>query len=183
MGSGASDPSTASASASAAANANAPTPAQADGSGPIGGGGIKVIPITPAMAPLSTIASAPAGTLPLLESAESLAEALGKALGDDLHTASRLKVAVTAEAVSGEAATAAEADQAAPHAAPIDVLGVVLATTGSLGTWQLTSPMSGSASALRSERRDAHRRTRASRAGRARSRVELVQPRLFSDRK
>ena len=164
-----------------AANANAPTAALADGSGPIGTGASKVIPITPAMAPLSTLATAPAGMLPLLESAESLAEALGKALGDDLHTASRIKVAVTAEAVSGDAA--ADADHAAPPPAPIDVLGVVLATTGSLGTWQLTSPTSGSASALRSERRDAHRRTRASRAGRARSRVDLVQPRLFSDRK
>ena len=36
---------------------------------------------------------------------------------------------------------------------------------------------------LRSERRDAHRRTRHSRPGRHRVRPELAQPQLFSDRK
>jgi hypothetical protein len=168
--------------------APAPAPAEAAASRTpaiVPGEVTRVVPVTPAMAPLSTIASNAAGTLPLLDSAESLAEAIGKALGDDLHTATRLQVTVIAEAVAGDAM--ADATAAETSAPPIDVLGVVLGTTGALGTWQLTSPASGhgSASALRSERRDAHRRTRASRAHRSRSsaRAELVQPRLFADRK
>ncbi|MEO7094721.1 MAG: hypothetical protein ABI175_15800 [Polyangiales bacterium] len=149
----------------------------------------RVIPITAAMAPLAAMSamsdpgsssSARSSTgFSVLESPEALAEALGKALGDDLATAWRLKASVTAEAVAGEAL----AEPAAPAPVPIDVLGVVLGTTGALGTWQLTSPTAHGASALRSERRDAHRRTRHGKQGRHRVSAELVQPRLFADRK
>lgn len=156
--------------------------------------GERVIPITAAMAPLSSMATATAtgagGSgkpgLQVLESPEALAEALGKALGDELATAWRIKTAVTAEALPGEAIAA----EPVATSAPIDVLGVVLGTTGALGTWQLTSPTSAlgshahTASALRSERRDAHRRTRHGKQDRRhRARVELAQPRLFADRK
>lgn len=141
----------------------------------------RVIPITAAMAPLanlSSVGSSPAG-LQVLESAEALAEALGKALGDELATAWRLRASVTAEALAGEALAA----EPAQVSAPIDVLGVVLGTTGALGTWQLTSPTAHGASALRSERRDAHRRTRHGKQDRRhRVRAALVQPQLFADR-
>lgn len=148
----------------------------------------RVVPITAAMAPLSAMTHVPAAAhegrpamgLQVLDSAEALAEALGKALGDELATAWRLKATVVAEAIAGEALAA---ETAAPAPAPIDVLGVVLGTTGALGTWQLTSPTGHGASTLRSERRDAHRRTRHSRPGRHRVRPELAQPQLFSDRK
>ena len=139
----------------------------------------RVIPITAALAPLASMGGrSPSVGLQVLESAEALAEALGKALGDDLATAWRLKASVTAEAIAGEAL----AEPVAPTSAPIDVLGVVLGTTGALGTWQLTSPIGHGASALRSERRDAHRRTRHGKQ-RPRVRAELVQPRLFADHK
>ena len=117
----------------------------------------------------------------VLETATELAEALGGALGEALTGAWRIKVAVTAEAIAGEAVASAP-EEAAVLAPPIDVLGVVLSTPGSLGTWQLTSP--SSSSTLRSERRDAHRRTRHGKDRRIRVRgAELVQPRLFADRK
>lgn len=147
--------------------------------------GEQVVPIQARdSAPLAAMAAALGGTLHVLDSMEAITEAvgtaLGKALGDGLATAWRVQVAVTAEAIAGEALEA-EQDLAA-MAPPIDVLGVVLGTTGALGTWQLTSPTSA-AGTLRRERRDAHRRTRSSRADRPRSRVELVQARLFADRK
>jgi nucleotidyltransferase/DNA polymerase involved in DNA repair len=141
----------------------------------------RVIPITAAMARLSSLASMgerASGGLQVLESAEALAEALGKALGEDLATAWRLKASVTAEAIAGDAL----AEPAIPASPPIELLGVVLGTTGALGTWQLTSPTGHGASALRSERRDAHRRTRHGKQ-RPRVRAELVQPRLFADHK
>lgn len=144
----------------------------------------RIIPITAAMAPLSAMTT-PGGRSPtlglqVLESPEALAEALGKALSDELATAWRLKATVVAEAIAG----AALAEPAAPAPAPIDVLGVVLGTTGALGTWQLTSPTGHGASALRSERRDAHRRTRHGKQDRRlRVRAELAQPQLFADRK
>ncbi len=143
----------------------------------------RVIPITAAMAPLAGMGSAAStGGLQVLESAEALAEALGKALGDELSTAWRLKASVIAEAVAGEALERETTMGSAR--APIEMLGVVLGTTGALGTWQLTSPTSHAASVLRSERRDAHRRTRHGKQGRQhRVRAELVQPQLFADRK
>ncbi|CAN5833109.1 hypothetical protein BH11MYX3_BH11MYX3_36540 [soil metagenome] len=150
-----------------------------------GAGGEHVVPITAAMALGSSLAalteSPGRAGLQVLESAESVAEALGKALGDELSTAWRLKAAVTAEALAGEALPEADAAPASP---PIDVLGVVLRTTGALDSWQLTSPGGSGPSALRSERRDAHRRTRHGKQDRRhRKRAELVQPRLFADRK
>ncbi len=144
--------------------------------------GEHVVPITAAMvlgSSMSALVESPRlPGLQVLESAESVAEALGKALGDELSTAWRLKAAVTAEALAGEDLPAAEA----PAAPPIDVLGVVLRTTGALDSWRLTSPTGPST--LRSERRDAHRRTRHGKQDRrGRSRLDLVQPRLFADRK
>ena len=145
--------------------------------------GERMIPVTAQMAPLAAMsaAKAQAGRLMVLETATELAEALGGALGEALTGAWRIKVAVTAEAIAGEAVASAP-EEAAVLAPPIDVLGVVLSTPGSLGTWQLTSP--SSSSTLRSERRDAHRRTRHGKDRRIRVRgAELVQPRLFADRK
>ncbi len=142
--------------------------------------GEHVIPITAAVALGSSIAGMTERSgLQVLESAEVVAEALGKALGDELSTAWRFKAAVTAEALAGQAELELEHAPASP---PIDVLGVVLRTTGALDSWQLTSPTGPST--LRSERRDAHRRTRHGKQDRrGRSRLELVQPRLFADRK
>lgn len=146
----------------------------------------RTIPVTADMAPLATTGTTPPGALPVLDSADAVAEALGKAIGDGLHTATRLRVTVTAEALAGEAlASHLGPAEVAQAAAPVDVLEVVLATTGALGTWQLTSPASSSsgAASLRRERRDAHRRTRASRIDRrpARERpADLVQARLFT---
>ena len=113
-------------------------------------------------------------------SGAELAEVMGEV--DSLVALSAAaRVAVTAEAIAGEAVASAP-EEAAVLAPPIDVLGVVLSTPGSLGTWQLTSP--SSSSTLRSERRDAHRRTRHGKDRRIRVRgAELVQPRLFADRK
>ncbi len=147
-----------------------------------GSEGEHVIPVTAAMAGLSSMSASSTFGLQVLESAAAIAEALGKALGEELPTAWRLRAAVTAEAVAGEEV----AGVAAVAQAPIDVLGVVLGTTGALGTWQLTSPtaIGHSASVLRSERRDAHRRTRHGKQDRRhRAQVELAQPRLFADRK
>ncbi|MBL0215688.1 MAG: hypothetical protein IPQ07_17635 [Myxococcales bacterium] len=147
-----------------------------------GSEGEHVIPVTAAMAGLSAMSTTSAFGLQVLESAPVIAEALGKALGDELSSAWRLRAAVTAEAVAGEEV----AGVPAVAQAPIDVLGVVLGTTGALGTWQLTSPtaIGHSASVLRSERRDAHRRTRHGKQDRRhRAQVELAQPRLFADRK
>ncbi len=152
------------------------------------------IPVTADMAPLATAGTTPPGALPVLDSADALAEALGKAVGDELHAATKLRVVVVAEALAGEALAAHLASDSAANSnsavtavlaegsAPVDVLEVVLATTGALGTWQLTSP-TGSAATLRRERRDAHRRTRASRLDRRGPRerpVDLVQARLFT---
>ncbi len=153
--------------------------------------GEHVVPITAALALASSLTSLTSLTsgaatsgrpgLQVLESAEAVAEALGKALGDELSTAWRLRAAVTAEALAGEALSEAEQAPAAP---PIEMLGIVLRTTGALDSWQLTSPTGSGASVLRSERRDAHRRTRHGKQDRRhRQRAELVQPRLFADRK
>lgn len=163
---------------------------------------VRTAAVTADMAPLATAGSTPPGALPVLDTAEALAEAFGKAVGEDLHTATRLRVTVVAEALAGDAFAAHLAASAggahggdavtavlAEGSAPVDVLEVVLATTGALGTWQLTSPASSpsGAATLRRERRDAHRRTRASRIDRrsdrrpARERpVDLVQARLFT---
>ena len=145
--------------------------------------GERVVPITPLMAPMAALGAAlpAAGESTgghVLETAEELAEAIGHALADDLATATRLRVLVSGEAVAGDDVTAPEA------AATVDALSVVLSTTGA-AAWQLTSPSVSGPSLLRSERRDAHRRTqRGKHQRRARGAVEAgVQPRLFADRR
>ncbi len=139
----------------------------------------------------------------VLESAEEIAEAIAAALGDDLHEVVRLGVAITGEGVAGEAgelaaaaAAAALGEQGALAAIPRsiaaapalslrdgrhDVLGVVLATTGSTreSMFGLTSP---SFRPERAERRDAHQRVqRGKHRRRARAGEQLAQPRLFKD--
>ncbi len=141
-----------------------------------GEAGEKAIPITPLMAPMAALSSTRGR---ILESSEELAEAIGRALGEDLSGAWRLRVAVLGEAVAGDTAEVAPAaTQAALQAETIDALSVVLSSTGS-GSWRLTSP-----AALRDERRDAHRRTRRGKLGRRMRSAELpVQPSLFMERK
>jgi hypothetical protein len=143
-----------------------------------------------------------------LESAEELADAIAAVLGDDLHMAARLAVAVTGEVVAGDIAAAtlvrADLSDLALHALAAsnpanlgasdsarvasraaeparDIFGVVLASTGSSREpFGLTPPETRE----RDERRDAHRRlTRGKqrrRTGRAAA-EELLQPRLFKD--
>lgn len=161
----------------------------------VGEAGEKSVPITPLMASmsaLSSLASSPgsASRGRVLESSEELAEAIGRALGDDLSTAWRLRVAVTGEAVAGDTAELTQAVARATQAETIDALSVVLSSTGS-GSWRLTSPTSAASSSpstLRDERRDAHRRTRRGKVdrklGRRMRAAELpVQPSLFAERK
>jgi len=145
-----------------------------------GEAGETVVPITPLMAPLSGMTGQARGRV--LEEPEELAEALGRALGDELSTAWRLEVAVTGEAVAGDAAEVTA--PAATHTATIDALSVVLSSTGS-GSWRLTSAAAAPASStLRDERRDAHRRTRRGKQHRRVRGAELpVQPSLFAERK
>lgn len=139
-----------------------------------------------------------------LESAEELADAIAAVLGEDLHVAARLAVAVTGEVVAGDivAATLVRADLAnladialatpssasfANHAAsraaepPRDIFGVVLASTGSSREpFGLTSAEPRE----RDERRDAHRRLTRGKQRRRTNRPaaeELLQPRLFKD--
>jgi len=145
--------------------------------------GETVVPITPLMAPMSGLGGSTRGRV--LEDPEELAEALGRALGDELSTAWRLRVAVTGEAIAGDAVEATA--PVALAAETIDALSVVLSSTGS-GSWRLTPATAAPPSAtLRDERRDAHRRTRRGRGDRklGRSgRTELpVQPSLFAERK
>jgi len=143
-----------------------------------GEAGDTVVPITPLMAPMSSLSTG-ATRGQILEQPEELAEALGRALGDELSTAWRLKVAVTGEAVAGDAAEVTT--PVATPAATIDALSVVLSSTGS-GSWRLTS--TATSSTLRDERRDAHRRTRRGKQHRRVRGAELpVQPSLFAERK
>ncbi len=152
--------------------------------------GEKAVPLTPLMAPMSALGSkASTASGPshgrILEDAEELAEAIGRALGDDLSTAWRLRVAVTGEAVAGDAAVMTPA---AMPAETIDALSVVLSSTGSgSGSWRLTSPASEPATspaAIRDERRDPHRRTRRGKQHRRVRSADLpVQPWLFAERK
>lgn len=141
----------------------------------------------------------------MLESAEALAEAIAAALGADLHAAARIAVIVTGEAVAGElvevaaarpvqhlALTSARGTHAPVHHVPAahlasraaeptpaerELLGVVLATTGSMRDqpFGLTSP------SLRAERRDVHheRTQRGKHRRRTRTAESLAQPRLF----
>ncbi len=149
--------------------------------------GETVVPITPLMAPMSGLTgSGGSARGRVLEESEELAEALGRALGDELSMAWRLRVTVTGEAVAGDAVEVAT--PAATAASTIDALTVALSSTGS-GSWRLTSATSAPPSAtLRDERRDAHRRTRRGKDDRKLGRRlrggELpVQPSLFAERK
>ena len=156
-----------------------------------GGEGAEVlVPITPLMAPMSRLTDDnPRGRV--LEDPEELAEAIGRALGDELSTAWRLRVAVSGEAIAGDAISITPA---VAQAQAIDALSVVLSSTGSgsgSGSWRLTTPNGESATppaTLRNERRDAHRRTRRGKVDRKVGRrvraAELpVQPWLFAERK
>lgn len=141
----------------------------------------------------------------MLESAEALAEAIAAALGADLHAAARIAVVVTGEAMAGELVEVAAARPvqhlaltsargrhapvhhvraahlasraAEPTPAERELLGVVLATTGSMRDqpFGLTSP------SLRAERRDVHheRTQRGKHRRRTRTAESLAQPRLF----
>jgi hypothetical protein len=133
------------------------------------GGGERVIPV---------LAPRAASTQP------ELVDVLAPLVGEG--PIAKLRIVVVGEAIAG-AASGAEADLAG---APIDALSAALAGTGTamplLGSldhlaplaqpgrglpWQLSAPQ-----ALRSERRDAHRRTRRARRRRT---VTLAQSQLF----
>lgn len=165
--------------------------------------------------PAVTVASARAGAprvgMPALlagatslESAEELADAIAAVLGEDLHVAARLAVAVTGEVVAGDlaAATLVRADLTnmadvtrganvasfAEHAASRaaeparDIFGVVLASTGA--TTREPFGLSSPDLRERDERRDAHRRLTRGKQRRRTNRPaaeELLQPRLFKD--
>jgi hypothetical protein len=161
----------------------------AEAAGVDGAASEVVVPITPLMAPMAQIAGLSGGHRGrVLEDAEELAEAIGRALGEELSSAWRLRVAVTGEAIAGDAI---ETAPAVSQAATIDALSVVLSSTGSAsGSWRLTAPDGESATppaTLRNERRDAHRRTRRGKVDRAGRRVRAaelpVQPWLFAERK
>lgn len=140
--------------------------------------GERVVPIDALMSATAQLA----GSGRVLDTAEQLAEAISHAVGDEREPW-RLAVAVLGEAVAGDAdvvAPAAASDAVSTSDADVDALAVVLSTTGS-GSWQLTSP--SSAATLRSERRDAHRRTRRGKQHRRISAAGVLQPRLFADRR
>jgi protein ImuB len=134
----------------------------------VGGSGERVVPVT-----------APHATSSPTELAALLAPQIGEG------PIARLRVVVVGEAIAG-AASGAHGDIAA---APIDALSAALSSAGTamplLGhlaplaqagrgqPWQLSAPQ-----ALRSERRDAHRRTR--RAKQRRRTVTLTQSQLFA---
>ncbi|MDB4963665.1 MAG: hypothetical protein JWP01_3664 [Myxococcales bacterium] len=148
---------------------------------PLAPGGAGGSASTPAAAPMAAMrAAASASWGHVIETPEELAEALGRALGDQLSAAWRLRVAVLGEAVAGDLT---ETAPITPSAETIDALSVVLASTGSSGSWRLTAAAPPSAT-MRSERRDAHRRTRRGKQHRRGRVAELpVQPWLFADRK
>jgi len=170
-----------------------------------GASGDQVVPILPGVTsredrpvPVSTLA-APSANRRIIDGTDELADAIGLAVDAEQAAPWRMRVTVTGEAIAGDAAATAVADalgtESLPDVAgtPLDVLGVVLASTGSArslrsiddpgGSWRLTPP--GDPRAMREERRDAHRRTQRGKAAerrRVRDR-EFVQARLFSDRK
>ena len=140
--------------------------------------GERVLPIDALMSATAQLA----GTGRVLETAEEIAEAISHAVGDE-REAWRLAVAVVGEAVAGDPNVVAPAASEAMNDATIDTLAVVLSSTGSTtaAAWQLTSP--SSASTLRNERRDAHRRTRRGKQHRRTSAAGVIQPKLFADRR
>src|SRR5581483_8748026 len=133
------------------------------------GGTERVIPVT--------------ADRPLGEASE-LIEALGAAIGDG--PIAKLRVVVTGEAIAGGDASGVEIDLTEPL---VDALSAALSSTGTampllapmghlapLALPGASQPWQLSAAELRSERRDAHRRTR---RAKARRRIALVQPPLF----
>ncbi len=147
--------------------------------------GERVVAIDPLMAPMGQQTRVHGG---VLESAEELAEAIGRAVADE-SAASRLRVTVTGEAIAGDAMEIDDKLERPGVSGRLDTLAVVLSTTGShtaLSSWQLSIAGPGAAAsgaaALRTERRDAHRRTRRSKHLRRRT-APLAQPSLFADRK
>lgn len=139
-----------------------------------GAGADRVVPIAAASAAITR---------------DELAELIAPQIDEGPGAAGRLRVVVVGEAIAGatdatedttEDASAAEAvsaiDSSLGAAAGVasHSTGALIALTGQGPghlAWQLSAPQ-----ALRSERRDAHRRTR---RARQRRRVELVQPQLF----
>lgn len=168
-----------------------------------GASGDQIVPILPGVTsredrpvPVSALA-APTANRRIIDSVEELSDAIGLAVDAEQASPWRMRVTVTGEAIAGEAtpmageslAHAIAAESLPVAGTQLDVLGVVLASTGSArslsdsGTWRLTHP--GDPRAMREERRDAHRRTQRGKAAeRRRTRdQEFVQSRLFGDRK
>jgi len=156
-----------------------------------GPGGESVVPVAPLASP-SGAGDEDASAGRVLETADEIAGAIEQGVatareaGDGAGAIWRLRVAVIGEAIPGDAsATELVTPQVAPApTTPIDALSVVLSSTGS-GAWRLTSPLASAQAALRSERRDAHRRTRRGKQHRRlRAIAEAsVQPGLFAERK
>ncbi|HEY4179337.1 MAG TPA: hypothetical protein VGM90_20980 [Kofleriaceae bacterium] len=136
-----------------------------------------------------------AGTRTLIDSADDLADAITLVLDGDAASPWRLRATVTAEAVTAGASLSSAANENVETAAEragnvVDVLGLVLSTTGSAAA---RADLVGHARTLRDERRDSHHRTRRTRetdrpaTERApRRRVDpaaAVQGRLFADLK
>jgi len=149
-----------------------------------GDSGERIVPISPLPTLRSFAASPSARTL--LSSGEAIADAIGAVLRDEDRAAWRLRVVVNGEALAGDELIAEPAADgvAAPAlttVAPLAPVALALDVRpgGSLDlVFGLSSPTSVTG-ALRSERRDAHRRTR---RGKQRRRVEtLIQPRLFKN--
>lgn len=171
--------------------------------------GEKIVPITPGVTsrsehptPLSALATPSIIGRRVIETADELADAIALALAigatDEAASPSRMRIAITSEAIAGDelalAVNVNAADLAAndeiyaaetAHAASLDLLGVVLSTAGSAEsahgtrTWHASSH----ARALRDERRDAHRRTQSGKQRARRQTAPDVQVRMFADRK
>jgi nucleotidyltransferase/DNA polymerase involved in DNA repair len=172
-----------------------------------GASGDQVVPILPGVTsrashpvPVSTLAASTPSNRRVIESVDELADSIGLAVDAEQASPWRMRVTVTGEAIAGDAASTASDAVTAESLASVaesslDVLGVVLASTGTArsksfgsftdaeGSWRLTHP--GDPRSVRDERRDAHRRTQRGKAAerrRVRDR-EFVQARLFGDRK
>jgi nucleotidyltransferase/DNA polymerase involved in DNA repair len=165
----------------------------------VGASGEQVVPIVPGvtsreerrsrgLVPVSELAEPTSGRK-IIDSADELADAIGLAVDADLASPWRMRVTVSGEAIAGDATDESTAERieafTTDAAVSLDLLNVVLSSTGTSesGTWRLTHP--GHPSSLRDERRDAHRRTQRGKAAerrRMRDR-EFVQARLFAERK
>jgi protein ImuB len=156
-----------------------------------GADGERVVPITP-------LSSA----RPLLASAEELAEAIGTVLQDgsapqlarrtpeagpvgeggggnagELRTPTRLKVAVTGEAIAGD--DTATVNTLADDTDRVDALSLVLSTTGAVELAFGSSALGSSAQHDRNDRKSYRRTRRGKQRRRGEAAAELIQPRLF----